>query len=99
MGHSVQEIIRRAPKIELLKEHGQRLRLNAEHERKLIREFFNSIIRLMGMAEVQMYDRQKITTLLEAFRFKSIHSSRSWSAAPHGRYCHRRIALLRNPNP
>src|SRR5262245_38047167 len=37
-----------------------------------VRELLNSIVSLMQMGDVQMYDRRKMTTLLEASRFGSI---------------------------
>jgi len=37
-----------------------------------LRQLLNSIIRLLPMGDMQMYDRRKMTTLLEACRFRSI---------------------------
>jgi len=45
-----------------------------------VRKILNLIIRLMRMGDVQMYDRRKMTGLLEACRFRSIQwrESGSW---------------------
>ena len=38
-----------------------------------LRQLLNAAIRLLPMGDMQVYDRRKMTTLLEACRFKSIH--------------------------